>query len=113
MMELQGYRSLKTNQLPQLLLHTVLLAGQTDQSLRFLLCFLLGYKKPQRLRGKGIKDINGYGKGDQLIHVNVWTPKKLSAEERTILEGLKESENFIPQPGKGEKGFFEKIREFF
>jgi molecular chaperone DnaJ len=66
-----------------------------------------------RLRGKGIKDINGYGKGDQLIHVNVWTPKKLSSEERTILEGLKTSENFIPQPGKGEKGFFEKIKEFF
>jgi molecular chaperone DnaJ len=66
-----------------------------------------------RLRGKGIKDINGYGKGDQLIHVNVWTPKKLSSEERSTLEGLKDSENFIPQPGKGEKGFFEKIKEFF
>ena len=66
-----------------------------------------------RLRGKGIKDINGHGKGDQLIHVNVWTPKKLSSEEKTILEGLKSSENFVPQPGKGEKGFFEKIREFF
>ncbi len=66
-----------------------------------------------RLRGKGIKDINGYGKGDELIHVNVWTPKKLSSEERTTLENLRESENFQPQPGKGEKGFFEKMREFF
>ncbi|MHA7100040.1 molecular chaperone DnaJ [Roseivirga pacifica] len=66
-----------------------------------------------RLRGKGIKDLNGYGKGDQLIHVNVWTPKKLSSEEEAILEKLRESDNFQPKPGKGEKGFFEKIKEFF
>jgi molecular chaperone DnaJ len=66
-----------------------------------------------RLRGKGVKDINGYGKGDQLIHVNVWTPKKLSSEEKELLERLREADNFQPKPGKGEKGFFEKIREFF
>lgn len=66
-----------------------------------------------RLRGKGVKDINGYGKGDQLIHVNVWTPKHLSAEEKSILEGLKDSPNFAPKPGKSEKGFFEKMKEFF
>ena len=66
-----------------------------------------------RLRGKGVRDINGYGKGDQLIHVNVWTPKKLTREETEILEKLRESENFAPSPGKGEKGFFEKIKEFF
>lgn len=66
-----------------------------------------------RLRGKGVRDINGYGKGDQLIHVNVWTPQKLSAEERQMLEKLKDSEHFQPKPGKGEKGFFDKIREFF
>ena len=66
-----------------------------------------------RLRGKGVRDINGYGKGDQLIHVNVWTPKKLSKEETETLENLRTSDNFIPSPGKGEKGFFEKIKEFF
>lgn len=66
-----------------------------------------------RLRGKGVKDINGYGKGDQLIHVNVWTPKKLSKEEQEQLESLRGSENFEPKPGKGEKGFFDKIKEFF
>ena len=66
-----------------------------------------------RLRGKGIKDINGYGKGDQLIHVNVWTPKKLSSEETEILEKLREAENFKPNPGKGEKGFFDRVKEFF
>ncbi|XOV93149.1 MAG: molecular chaperone DnaJ [Bacteroidota bacterium] len=66
-----------------------------------------------RLRGKGIKDVDGYGVGDQLIHVNVWTPKTLSKEETAILESLRDSENFEPKPSKTEKGFFENMREFF
>ncbi|MEX2595123.1 MAG: molecular chaperone DnaJ [Anditalea sp.] len=66
-----------------------------------------------RLKGKGIKELNGYGKGDQLIHVNVWTPKQLTKEEKDILEGLKNSENFAPAPGKSEKSIFDKMKEFF
>jgi molecular chaperone DnaJ len=66
-----------------------------------------------RLRGKGIKDINGYGKGDQLIHINVWTPKKLSADEKKVVESFRESANFKPQPAKHDKGFFDRMREFF
>lgn len=66
-----------------------------------------------RLKGKGIKDINGYQRGDQLIHVNVWTPKQLSKEEKNLLMQLKDSENFKPNPGKADKGFFEKMKEFF
>ena len=66
-----------------------------------------------RLRGKGIKDINGYGKGDQLIHVNVWTPQSVSDEEKQILENWRKSPNFQPQPGKSEKSFFERMKEFF
>ncbi len=66
-----------------------------------------------RLRGKGIADIDGYGKGDQLIYINVWTPEHLTSEEKKILEGLKDSPNFQPNPSKSEKGFFERMREFF
>ncbi|AKD02178.1 molecular chaperone DnaJ [Pontibacter korlensis] len=66
-----------------------------------------------RLRGKGIQDINGYGKGDQLIHVNVWTPKSLTSDEKAVLEGLRYSANFTPNPGKNEKGFFEKVKDYF
>lgn len=66
-----------------------------------------------RLKGKGIKELNGYGKGDQLIHVNVWTPKQLTKEEREKLESLKDSENFRPNPGKSEKSIFDKVKEFF
>ena len=65
-----------------------------------------------RLRGKGIKDINSSIAGDQLIHVNIWTPKKLTQEEVKILSQLKNSKNFKPSPGKSDKGFFEKIRDF-
>lgn len=66
-----------------------------------------------RLRGKGIRDVNGYGSGDQLVYVNVWTPKKLSSEEKAILERLKTSPNFQPNPDKSEKGFFERMKEYF
>jgi len=66
-----------------------------------------------RLRGKGLKDVNGYETGDQLIYVNVWTPKKLTAEERAKLESFRESPNFEPHPDVNEKGFFERMKEFF
>jgi molecular chaperone DnaJ len=66
-----------------------------------------------RLKGKGFPGINSYERGDQLIHVNVWTPQHLSAEEKAILEKLKNSENFQPQPEKSEKSFFDKVKEMF
>jgi molecular chaperone DnaJ len=69
--------------------------------------------KVLRLRGKGLKDINGYETGDQLIYVNVWTPKKLTPDERTKLESLRASANFEPSPDANEKGFFERMKEFF
>jgi molecular chaperone DnaJ len=66
-----------------------------------------------RLRGKGIKDLNGYGHGDQLIYINVWTPKKLTPEERAKVESFRNSPNFQPQPDANEKGFFERMKEYF
>ena len=66
-----------------------------------------------RLKGKGIKDINSYQKGDQLVHVNIWTPKSLTRDERMILEKLQESPNFKPNPDKNDKGFFERMKEYF
>jgi molecular chaperone DnaJ len=69
--------------------------------------------KVLRLRGKGVPDINGYGKGDQLVHINVWTPKKLSGEEKDFLKRMQESENFKPNPSPEEKGFFDRVKEFF
>lgn len=66
-----------------------------------------------RLKGKGFPAVNSYEKGDQLIHVNVWTPQNLTAEEKTMLEKLSGSQNFKPHPDKNEKGFFDKVREMF
>jgi molecular chaperone DnaJ len=66
-----------------------------------------------RLKGKGFPAVNSYEKGDQLIHVNVWTPQNVSAEEKAALEKLSNSQNFKPHPDKNEKGFFDKIREMF
>lgn len=66
-----------------------------------------------RLKGKGIPEINSYRRGDEIIHVNIWTPKALNTEERAILEKLRESPNFKPQPGKNEKSFFDKMKEYF
>lgn len=68
--------------------------------------------KVLRLRGKGVRDINGYGKGDQLVSINIWTPKQLTKEEKNMLETLRESENFTPNPGSKEKGFFGKMKDF-
>jgi len=66
-----------------------------------------------RLKGKGFPAINGYGRGDEIIQVNVWTPKHLSSEEKKLLEKLRESPNFKPNPDKSDKGFFEKVKDIF
>jgi molecular chaperone DnaJ len=66
-----------------------------------------------RLRGKGLPDVNGYGKGDLLVNINVWVPKKLSKEEAKLIEKMKESENFEPAPDSSEKNFFEKMKSYF
>ena len=66
-----------------------------------------------RLKGKGFPSINSYEKGDQLIHVNVWTPQELSADEKVMVEKMKDSKNFQPHPEKNEKSFFTKMKEMF
>lgn len=69
--------------------------------------------KVLRLKGKGLPSVNAYGKGDQLVYVSVYTPKTISKDEKKLLEKLKASENFQPQEEKGDKGFFENVRNFF
>ena len=70
--------------------------------------------KVVRLKGKGLPSINSYGRGDLLVNINVWTPQHLSAEEKQLLEKLRNSPNIKPNPGKAEKGGWrEKMKEFF
>ncbi len=69
--------------------------------------------KVLRLKGKGLPSVNSYGKGDLFVNVNVWTPQHISSEEKKILEQLKNSPNFKPNPGKGDKSFYDRMKEFF
>ncbi len=66
-----------------------------------------------RLKGKGFPAVNSYEKGDQLVHINIWTPQNVSSEEKTTLEKLSHSPNFKPNPDKDQKSFFDKMREMF
>jgi len=66
-----------------------------------------------RLRGKGLPSLDSYGKGDLLVHVNVWTPKELSKEQKQFFEKMKEDTNFKPEPSNSEKSFFEKVKDMF
>ncbi len=66
-----------------------------------------------RLKGKGFPAVNSYEKGDQLIHVNIWTPQNISSDEKQMLEKMQDSDNFAPKPEKGDKSFFDKVREMF
>ena len=65
------------------------------------------------LRGKGLSSINSYGSGDLLVHINVWTPKTLNKEQKLFFEQMRDSDNFVPSPEKGDKSFFEKVKDMF
>ncbi len=47
------------------------------------------------------------------MNINVWTPQHLTKEEKKILEELKDAENFKPNPSKKDKGFFERMKQYF
>lgn len=66
-----------------------------------------------RLRNKGIPEINGYGRGDLLVKINVWVPKNLTREESMMLEKLRSSGNFIPDPSREDKSLFERMKSYF
>lgn len=53
--------------------------------------------KALRLKNKGLPDFNNYYRGDILVIINVWTPQVLSDDEKIILEGLRDAENFKPK----------------
>lgn len=66
-----------------------------------------------RLRGKGLPEINSYGKGDLLVNIQIWTPQNLSRDEMKTIEKLKESDNFTPRPDKKDRNFFERMKSYF
>ena len=66
-----------------------------------------------RLRGKGIPDINGYGRGDLLVYVQVWIPKNLKGENKAMVEKLAKSPEFSPKPTKEDKSIFDRLKNMF
>ncbi|SMO93087.1 molecular chaperone DnaJ [Saccharicrinis carchari] len=66
-----------------------------------------------RLRGKGLPEVNGYGRGDILVKIQVWIPKSLTREEKKVMEKMIESESFNPKPSSQEKNFFSKVKDMF
>ncbi len=66
-----------------------------------------------RLSGKGLPSIDSYGKGDMFVHVNVWTPQNLSADQREFFESQLKSGEMVAEPSGKEKTFFDKVRDLF
>ncbi len=70
-----------------------------------------------RMREKGIPHLNSYGRGDQLVRVNVWVPTKLNAQERALLRQLEDCENINPKEGDksahSDKSFFDRMKKAF
>ena len=65
--------------------------------------------KVMRLRGKGITDVRGYGRGDQLVRIRVVTPTKLNSKQKQILrEFAAASGNSVPDETKS---FFDKVKD--
>ena len=66
-----------------------------------------------RVRGKGVPDINGYGRGDLLVFIQAWTPTKLDRSEKEMFEKLRNSDNFAPKPSKMDRNFFDRLKKMF
>lgn len=73
--------------------------------------------KVLRMREKGLPQLNGYGRGDQLIRINVWTPTRLTQKDKEILKDLLSRDTMKPHEGdksaNSDKSFFEKFRDAF
>ena len=66
-----------------------------------------------RLRGKGLPDVNGYGKGDLYVKILVWIPRKLGRSERHAIEDLAKGGAFKPDPSRDDKALFEKESQYY
>ena len=63
-----------------------------------------------KLKGKGIKDIHGYGMGDQFVKVALHTPTHLSREQKELFQKLAATEQRLPNPN--DNNFYQKVKEF-
>ncbi|MCK5412008.1 MAG: molecular chaperone DnaJ [Gemmatimonadetes bacterium] len=66
-----------------------------------------------RLRGRGMPKLRAQGRGDQIVRVLVWTPARLSSEQRETMERLAELEDAAPEPDTKQPGFWERVKQAF
>jgi len=66
-----------------------------------------------RLKGKGVPNVERFGTGDLLVHVNVWTPKNVSGDIKKFFESHRDDEAFQPKPSSEDKSFFDKVKDMF
>ena len=69
--------------------------------------------KVLRLRGKGLPSVNGYGRGDILVVVDITIPSSLSKDERKLVEKLAEQPSFKQAANVEEQNIFERMKNFF
>ena len=66
-----------------------------------------------KLKGKGMPDVNGYGKGDLFVKILVWIPRKLSRSEREAVEVLRQGSASKIEPNREDRALFEKESQYF
>lgn len=66
-----------------------------------------------RLAGKGLPSLDSYHKGDMFVHINVWTPQKLTPEQKEFFQKQIDQGEMKAEPTGKEKSFFERVRDMF
>ncbi len=68
-----------------------------------------------RLRGQGLPELHGHGKGDQLVRIAVWTPERLTDEQEEALRALRDLEDPAPERPDGDSGrsIWSRVKEAF
>jgi molecular chaperone DnaJ len=64
-----------------------------------------------RMKGLGVTKANGYGKGDELVYLNLIVPATLTERQKSLIEEL--SKEFENDAGASNRGFKEKVKQFF
>jgi molecular chaperone DnaJ len=71
--------------------------------------------KMLRMKDKGIPHLNAYGRGDQLIQVQIWVPHKVNSDEKELLKELSDCEHINPteEEKSKSKSLFDKMKNVF
>ena len=99
--------------LPDFILGTTVEIPTVDSKVKVKIESGTDPEKILRLKGKGLPDVNGYGKGDLLVRVHAWVPKNVSSDEKKMLEKLQKSPNFKVGPESSDRNFFRKMKNIF